>query len=453
MADRKKPGNNKEYFKAEYVRQERIRSELWQTKYYDQMKSHPEFRNTVDKRIKEGPTSKHKQEADFLWKCVLTPAQKDNIREFLKMDDYEPENTTQQVEGQPSVKPPSYPAAVFGNEKKDNKLLIGDHKEQIKILAPIIEPGDDTTEEKPYCPNNNCAEYMTFYKIGSKFCVQCAAPLNKLEPMENILEKNIPELAQTVIIQNPDEKQIFQFSINDLYHGQQGKLQCVVAPYDNPDGSNYMQLLCVSHPKINCIQLTDCTKICDILVNLIKHNIFDPICRTGVFLKSDKNWWNKRIVDNALISFRYAHEITEINDGIQIHENAVFEDQRRQQNDDNVCTFVNKGFSNEDKIFRKVLSQIKEDLFYSPTYEKIYTFNNLQNIFDIEDRIIENFIIKEHSKHIKISGYVNIFILNDEMDALIELSDQRKRYQRIACFKFKMDIKTASMLLSGMMKL
>lgn len=464
MADGKKKLSNELYFKDRYVKIPEVRRELWKDGYYDQMKVHKDFKGSWQRNRDAGGETKYKSQAHFLWKCILSESQKDTYREMTKVDSREEDNTTAgvQVEGMPNRQPPPYipeakenkvirapPLVERVSENKDVKdPLPPQNQKASRLVEQELNPGGETDDD-PFCPNEKCGEYCVPHK-GSKFCNQCGTKLTKFESMKNILEMDIPELFQKTILQNPDEKQKIRFKVKDFYNGNS---QCVVARYNNYDGSNYMMLMNPDSHRINHFQI-DSTKLSDIIIGLIEHKITNPICRNGVFLKSETNWWNKKLPHDTQVDFLYAPEVAHLKNGIQIHKDAYdYEGELVPHSDAVTCEFYGNGrISGEDSLLKKALSQIKEELFYSSKMRVLYTLSDIMSVLNVESKIINNFNVKDNSKLIEIDG-LRVFIIDKRIDILLRIAGIRKEFAEISSFDFNVDMSEVLLILLGLMSI
>lgn len=403
--------NSLMYFKLMYTLNLPVRNKYWKEEYFNEMKEHQRFRGTVVKKKNQGGEEWYRQQTDFIWGKLTVHEKQKWKEESLNMKkliipDLSENTTLAQVEGVPSPTPP--PPYI----EKKNIEVVHDHKD-----AMI----------KKFC--SNCKKDRDENDI---FCNQCAARLEKYDFTENILERVIPELSNIMIYQKQDESFTCNLSIKDLY-----STNSLVATYNNPDGSNYICFYeyprIVQLTKVGCFR-NDHVSLGDILSILVLNEITHPVCRTGLFMKASKNWWNKKFPDNTLIEFKSADDVMHISNGLLIRKDVGFENAAlMQESKENCC--IKASESKEDLILRNALEEIKEDLYYLSKTDKLYTMNQLYSMFSFENSIIKSLDFKNYSKLMRIFN-VNIYVLDESIDALFECKTFREKIKPINRFEF-----------------
>ena len=482
MASQKKaPHNNKAYFIENYVTKEYIRKLYWKSEYGQMMRNDDKYSKTIDKKIKEGKESEYKQQANFIWdKNLIDESIKDSFREYRKLDNQTPDDTASQIEGEPHPGMRLNQQNIAGDRKQESLVVEskndgprpddGHHlkkqdgsniKKEHKVvvnLQPKVEdsvsveskiknePGaknDIKTGEFPYCSNPACG-LEELDRPKAKCCSECGAILITPKPPEDILKKVIPELTNRFIVHRHDEKQKFSFHCSELQDGG-----AYVAPYNHINEMNYMSLLSKPYIDIKECYISRGSTLGDILAGIISNNITDPICRTAIFLES-KNWWNKKLPGETIIECRFAQEVLNINNGFHIQKNNHI-GHLEQSAKDTLCTLLTDNYSKEDLLLRKELDNIKMDIFYSSKTETIYTLDDLLRFLDVENKIIKRLNFKEHSKHTKILN-INIFILDENIEALLRIATMRKEFSKIDPFEFTIGSYDLLLVLLGITK-
>ena len=270
---------------------------------------------------------------------------------------------------------------------------------------------------------------MKMYMIQNrKFCKDCGSVMVTPQPHENILDKVIPELSNTMIISAVDEKKIMNFRADTLRNSS-----CIVARYNNPDGSNYFQIYENQPDDIRFFHAPD-LKVGDIIMNIIKNDIRDPIVRGGFYFRANRNWWNTHLPDDTIINCRYAQEVLFINEGLKISK-GQYEGRLEECTEDNLCALANRDSPRGEILLKEAISKIGEDLFYSSKMDKLYTRGELLTILDVEHKVIDQLIMTDDSQLIQIYD-LSVHILSKKINALLKIAEIRREISCIADFKF-----------------
>lgn len=447
--------SNFEYFKASYAENKCVREKLWKDDYIDNMLLDAQWKGTVKSNKQEGGQKWFKQQADYIWKRVLNDEQKKEWKNeslaLKKLLEEKTENTTQ-IEGQPNaiVSPPSY------EDRKDEHPQPPEKKEEKKNPDIVLQPNkrnennpgniseDLKTGDHKYCTKCN---WQDIEDHGWPFCPMCREPLSEPLPPENILKKTIPGISNVIIFQKQDEKKIHKSTIKEL-NDMRGRLNYYCNPYNNKDGSNYMSLGSEENNILKAANwmgmgyfVPENDTIEHILTGLIAHEISNPICRRELIVKTNVNWWNERKNPGESIEIRYAPEIANISDGIQLQRledglNKLKEGHHNfnlEKSGDDMKTSI-------DISLETILSNIKEDIYYSESEEKIFTWSTLMEELEFESQYIEDLNPKKHSRTFKILN-INVYILNEEMNILFDYKHARERKNKITtAFKLKKNI-------------
>lgn len=151
------------------------------------------------------------------------------------------------------------------------------------------------------------------------------------------------------------------------------------------------------------------------LLNLISHEITNPIIRYCIYFKANKNF-------------------SELNSHEQVELKNI---SNMESNDGYPCSYSSFSLprkiqtpTKEDIQLQELLSKICEDIFYSRKMRQLYTHDELIEIFREEGKWFKLNHFKEHSKHIKILN-VNAYILNESIDGLFFFKEARKHTAKI----------------------
>ena len=84
----------------------------------------------------------------------------------------------------------------------------------------------------------------------------------------------------------------------------------------------------------------------------------------------------------------------------------------------------------EDQHLKELLAKVQQDIFYSRKTHKLYTHDELIEIFKLEGKLFKNLNFRDQSKNIKIFN-VNAYILNESIDGLFFFVEARKYTEKI----------------------
>lgn len=84
----------------------------------------------------------------------------------------------------------------------------------------------------------------------------------------------------------------------------------------------------------------------------------------------------------------------------------------------------------EDAQLKELFTKIRQDVFYSRKTRKLYTLDELIELFKLEGQLFGNLNFRERSKHIKIFN-IDAYILNENVDGLFYFIEARKHTSKI----------------------